>query len=48
VDGSATRDVVPFQKVIPPDTGKVELTFCRSCGTAVVVGREDDHEVLHQ
>lgn len=47
LEGSSSHDVVLGQRLIDGDTGKVELTFCRSCGSAVVIGREDSHEMLH-
>jgi hypothetical protein len=47
VNGSALHDVRRDEPVRPGDTGLVELTFCLSCGSPVVVGREDGHEQLH-
>lgn len=46
--GSFDNNVAWGEAVLPGDDGRVELTFCHSCGSPVVVGHEDDHEVLHQ
>jgi hypothetical protein len=47
-DGSAAHDVQIGECFREGETGKVEFRFCRSCGCAVVAGREDDHERFHQ